>query len=83
MDAFSKYIDSLSRSVSDKVIKLDSLSPLKVLTRGYSIVQQETGTVIKNLNDIDIGEQIKVTLNDGILNCNVISKEEKDSGKNS
>ena len=46
--------------------KLDSLSPLKTLTRGYSIVtKQESGKVIKSVNDLNSGEKVNLRLSDG------------------
>ena len=43
--------------------KLDSLSPLKTLTRGYSIVtKQESGKVIKSVNDLNSGEKVNLRL---------------------
>lgn len=46
--------------------KLDSLSPLKTLTRGYSIVtKQESGKVIKSVDDLNSGEKVNLRLPDG------------------
>ncbi len=46
--------------------KLDSLSPLKTLTRGYGIVtKQESGKVIKSVDDLNSGEKVNLRLSDG------------------
>ena len=46
--------------------KLDSLSPLKTLTRGYSIVtRQKSGKVIKSVDDLNSGEKVNLRLSDG------------------
>ena len=46
--------------------KLDSLSPLKTLTRGYSIVtKQESGKVIKSVDDLNSVEKVNLRLSDG------------------
>ena len=46
--------------------KLDSLSPLKTLTRGYSIVtKQESGKVIKSVDDLNSGEKVNLRLSVG------------------
>ena len=46
--------------------KLDSLSLLKTLTRGYSIVtKQESGKVIKSVDDLNSGEKVNLRLSDG------------------
>lgn len=46
--------------------KLDSLSPLKTLTRGYSIVtKKKSGKVIKSVDDLNPGEKVNLRLSDG------------------
>lgn len=45
--------------------KLDSLSPLKTLTRGYSIVTEQDGNIIKSVNDLNSGEKVNLRLSDG------------------
>ena len=51
---------------SNLVSKLDSLSPLKTLTRGYSIIQKDN-KIVKSKNDLNAGDNIKITLTDGDL----------------
>ena len=49
--------------------KLDSLSPLKTLTRGYSIVSKaENGKIVKSVKDVNKDDKIKIRLIDGELN---------------
>jgi len=52
--------------------KLDALSPLKVLSRGYSVVtHSDTGRVLLSSALVKPGDRIDVWLSDGILNCDV------------
>ncbi|OPZ84664.1 MAG: Exodeoxyribonuclease 7 large subunit [Firmicutes bacterium ADurb.Bin419] len=52
--------------------KLDALSPLTILSRGYSIVKAtDDKHVVKSIKDIRVGEQIEVALEDGNLECTV------------
>lgn len=53
--------------------RLDGLSPLKVLTRGYSIAENEQGKAITGILQIEVGEQLKTRVADGII----ISRVEK------
>ncbi len=55
--------------------KMDALSPLKVLARGYSIVQKN-GAVIKKAAEVDAGDELSVKMSDGSLTCLVQGKEE-------
>ena len=56
--------------------KLDALSPLKVLTRGYALTQQEDGTVLRSVQQVKVDEQIRVTLADGSITAKVIDVKE-------
>jgi len=52
--------------------RLDTLSPLSSLARGYSIIRLEKdNTLVKSINDVRKGDKIEVILKDGILGCNV------------
>ena len=57
--------------------KLDSLSPLKVLARGYSITQNQQNLTIRSMKDVNVDEQIKTRLPDGDIISQVIRLEEK------
>lgn len=58
--------------------KLDAMSPLKVLTRGYAMAQKESGDVIRSVRQVCCDEQIQVLVNDGVMLTKVISTKEKD-----
>ncbi len=55
--------------------KLDALSPLKVLSRGYSIVQKE-GAVVKSTAGLSPGDELSLRMTDGTVTCLVQGKEE-------
>lgn len=56
-----------------KVIsKLDGISPLKTLSRGYSIIENSDGKVIKSINDVKEKDEIKLILSDGTIDAQVI-----------
>lgn len=67
--------ESKKNSLNKTVLKLDTLSPLKILARGYSVTQKNE-TIIQDSSCVNIGDDISVTLCHGKLNCRVISKEE-------
>ena len=52
--------------------KTDLLSPLKTLSRGYSITFSQEGRLIKDSGDVKEKENINVKLFKGNLICNVI-----------
>lgn len=51
--------------------QLDAMSPLKVLGRGYSIVKDESGKVIKTAKDVKPGDRITVRLKKDEISCTV------------
>lgn len=55
--------------------KLDAMSPLKVLTRGYSVVKKENGSVVSSVKQISQGEKIAVNISDGLILATVTELE--------
>ena len=58
------------------VSKLDAMSPLKVLARGYAMAQNEAGSVLRSVKQVEPGERIAIRLCDGKLTATVMNKEE-------
>ena len=50
---------------------LDAMSPLKVLGRGYAMVQNEAGQILKSYQDAAPGDRVTVTLGEGGLTARV------------
>jgi len=59
------------------VSKLDAMSPLKVLTRGYSMAQNERGEVLRSVRQAELGERIDLHLSDGTLAATVMEIKEE------
>lgn len=59
----TKYVELVS--------KLDAMSPLKTLTRGYSLVEKEN-KLIKSVNDLKNGDNVKIRLADGEKNAEIL-----------
>lgn len=85
----SQYLNILSDKIVDKyksvimnkkeefiknISKLDSLSPLKVLKRGYSFAQDENGKVVSSISKVEVGNNLKLKFSDGSLKCKVLEK---------
>jgi len=49
--------------------KLESLSPLGVLARGYAIAFDKQGRVIKHASDVGSGERVRVRVSEGEMDC--------------
>ena len=62
-------INYRKRLLSEKAAKLDALSPLKTLNRGYSIAVNDDGKVLKKKSDFTKEMQFKLKLQDGDMDC--------------
>ena len=60
--------------------KLDAMSPLKVLTRGYSIAMTEDDQVITFAAQVQPGDVVKVSLRDGFITTQVREVKENHNG---
>lgn len=85
-----EYLDKLSEkifSLTDNKINdsekkfslllsvLETLSPLKVINRGYAVAQSN-GEIVKSIAQIETGDSLSLKLKDGILTCEVLEKEQ-------
>lgn len=84
IDEYNLRIDSLVKSIESSVkmktmmlkrqfsaaaAKLDALSPLQTLSRGYSIPTAEDGTVIRSAKEMKSGMEFTLRLKDGNAEC--------------
>ena len=52
---------------------LDAMSPLRVLSRGYTVSSDRDGKVLKSVRDLRAGQEISVRFSDGLADCRVES----------
>lgn len=71
-----------NRRFAQLAAKLDAMSPLKVLGRGYAMAQSMDGTVLKSVRQVNAGDRITVRLGEGALDCTVNHKGDKDEHVN-
>ena len=72
----SRAVETKNRQFVALTSKLDAMSPLKVLTRGYAMTQTESGEVVRSVHQIQKGDTLRVTLSDGSFTAAVTEKEE-------
>ena len=82
----NKLISAQSHQISNQkakyiamTAKLDAMSPLKVLSRGYAMAQTDEGCVLKSVHQINSGDHITITVSDGALYADVT--EVKENGR--
>ena len=76
VSAAKTVVEKDSRRFAQLTAKLDAMSPLKVLGRGYAMAQNESGEVLRSAQQVEVGEQVHVRLGQGSLRCTVNEKGE-------
>lgn len=69
----SKMLSNKRNYFSKQVSALDSLSPLKTLSRGYAIATDENGKVLKQTSDYQVDQPVDLKVVDGTVK--VVTKE--------
>jgi len=74
--------ESMTRLVADKngilnlmTAKLNLLSPLAILGRGYSLTYDTEGNLLRSTREVEVDEQIRIRFSEGSLRCQVLEKE--------
>jgi len=72
---FKALVSAQDKNIKNKktefvklINKLDTLSPLKTLSRGYAVAMKN-GTTIKSVNDLEVNEKFILKLSDGEVNA--------------
>ena len=79
MAAQVQSVERKQRRYVELTAKLDAMSPLKVLTRGYAMAQTETGDVIRSIEQVFNGDRICVNVSDGTISA--VVEDRKGNGQ--
>ena len=67
---YSQFVSKSEYKIQNLADKLNALSPLAVIGRGYSITSKG-GIVLKSVSDIDINDKVNIKLIDGSLDAEI------------
>ena len=67
--ALERELAGKRRSFETLGASLDAMSPLRVLSRGYSIAEDQKGRVIRSVKELTPGGSLSVRLRDGRADC--------------
>ncbi|WP_096270549.1 exodeoxyribonuclease VII large subunit [Paucisalibacillus globulus] len=70
--AMSQQIEKQSQQLHRTMDKLTLLNPLEIMKRGFAIPYTSTGDIIKSKSQIKQNDHIKLNLQDGLVNCEVL-----------
>ena len=73
--AWQNSVADRSATLGRLMAKLDTLSPLSVLDRGYSITETAAGQIVRRYDQVSPGEKLKIKLASGKLEAQVISSD--------
>lgn len=70
--ALAKALQTFRSSFSRSAARLEALSPLAVLGRGFAIVEKiPSGGIVKSVRQLQPGERLQIRLRDGTATCDV------------
>ena len=70
---FQRYMDRLDGALAEKAARLDSLSPLKVLSRGYSLIYKDE-KLVSSSETLSKGDKVRMTLGQGGAEAEITDK---------
>ncbi len=70
--AVMQKLESKKANAQNLILRLDALSPLKTLARGYGIVSKQ-GKIVKSVKELKPEEEIEVRIQDGQIKAKVIA----------
>jgi exodeoxyribonuclease VII large subunit len=73
--AVDRSLKAKAEGLNVQMAKLNALSPLAVLTRGYSITQLEDGGILRDPSQVKSGDKLKIRLERGKLDAEVLAAE--------
>lgn len=73
---FNNYINNKNNKYNNLINKLEVLNPLNTLKRGYSITKKDN-KVITSIKDINLKDELNITLENGAVTSTVINIKEK------
>jgi exodeoxyribonuclease VII large subunit len=64
---------------TSSLAKLEALSPLKIMERGYSLVYDQQKAIVKSVHQLQLGDVVRIRFQDGQADCVVSQLEEGES----
>lgn len=79
--AITGLIERKGSSLSLQMSRLDDLSPVATMKRGYGILRDSRQTVIRKVGQVKPGDAVEIILCDGSVDCKVEQVKEGDYGQ--
>ncbi|RYG74651.1 exodeoxyribonuclease VII large subunit [Lentibacillus lipolyticus] len=79
-DGMNKNLEKNTNRLQAAIGKLSLLNPLETMKRGYAILYDHEGELLKSVDHVSVEDPITVKLTDGLLECQVKDIKEEDNG---
>ena len=70
-DSITRIIENQTNTLLKNAEMLDNLSPLKILSRGYSVVKNEKSDIVTDSENINVGDNVEIILSNGAFKATV------------
>ncbi|KIE91667.1 exodeoxyribonuclease VII large subunit [Actinobacillus pleuropneumoniae] len=70
--AIEKKLTKEQQAFQELCTRIDGLSPLKILARGYSVAQTSKGEILRSTENLKVGTQITTKLSQGEIVSEII-----------
>jgi exodeoxyribonuclease VII large subunit len=74
----SQQLNAKMRHAEQTIHLLDAVSPLKILSRGFSVIRDDKNVVIKSVSSVSLGENLKGRVADGEIHFAVTKTTKND-----
>ena len=78
ISAQDRYLSIRRQRYIGMTAKLDAMSPLKVLSRGYAMAQLTDGSLLRSVKQVDSGDYATISLSDGTVTTQILDIKEND-----
>lgn len=79
IDVAPRMLRTHDAQVKRNAAQLEALSPLKVLARGYAIMQDEDGRVVSDARTVSIGDEVTVLVGRGSVQASVTATNDEEN----
>lgn len=79
--AVESSVEEKRRELQQSAMRLQALSPLSILGRGYSVVYRRNHELVKNVEDVAVGDPVEIVLQNGTLSAKVEEKRDNNGNR--
>ena len=72
-NAYDKSLNNIKTQFKSVCAKLDTLSPLSVISRGYGVISDSEGKLIKSVDQLSIGDKVSLRTGGGEADAEIVN----------